>query len=87
MRKWAVAPLSRAAVVLSGCGEEPSWCNGVISSVGSKPVLLFEVTLLLLGVPLNQGGGLLPPMRGANLEVQPPLLLAAVAASMWPSFL
>jgi hypothetical protein len=82
-----VAPLSRAAVVLLGCGEEPSWCNGVMSGVGSKPVLLFVVTLLLLGVPLNQGGGLLPPMRGANLEVQPPLLLAVVTASMWPSFL
>jgi hypothetical protein len=82
-----VAPLSSAAVVLVGCGEEPSWCNVVMSSVGSKPVLLFVVTLLLLGVPLNQGGGLLPPMRGANLEAQPHLLLAAVAASMWPSFL
>jgi hypothetical protein len=57
-----------------------------MSGVGSKTVLLFVVTLLLLGVPLNQGGSLLPPMRGENLEVQPPLLLAAVVAPMRPSF-
>ena len=80
-----MAPLSRAAVVVLGCGEGPS--GSANSVVGSKPVLLFVITLLLLGVPLDQGGGLLPPMRGANLEVQPPFLLAAVAASMWPSCL
>ena len=85
MMKWEVAPLSSAAVVVLGCGEEPSGCIGANSIVGFKPVLLFVVTLLLLGVPLDQGR--VWRTCRLNRAVQPPLGLAAVAVSVWPAFL
>ena len=81
IKKWEVAPLSRAAVSGLRCGEEPS-CFGVSVSL----LLVCLLILLALGVPLNQlwrrflGQGL-------YLSVLPSCGLAAVAVSMWPGAL